>query len=66
MSSVTISSDYLIEIPQEVREQMSLRPGQELSVVCYNGQIALAPDKPLREARGMLKGMNTEISRDED
>jgi AbrB family looped-hinge helix DNA binding protein len=65
MHTVTISPDFHVEIPVDVRQSLNLRPGQELSIFVYNGRIAMIPVHPIEKMRGFLKGMDSEISRDD-
>lgn len=65
MGAVTISSKYQVVIPREIREQFNLKPGQKLAFIPYNGTLRVVIVPPLAEARGMLKGMNTDNIREE-
>jgi AbrB family looped-hinge helix DNA binding protein len=65
METVTISSKYQVVIPQEVRKQFNLKPGQKLMFIPYNGTLRVVIVPPIKKARGMLKGMNTENIREE-
>ena len=65
MEAVTISSKYQIVIPKEVRRQFNLKPGQKLMFIPYNGTLRVVIVPPIKKARGMLKGMNTENIREE-
>ncbi|MFH1050191.1 MAG: AbrB/MazE/SpoVT family DNA-binding domain-containing protein [bacterium] len=66
MSSVTLSSKYQIVIPSEVRKAMNVKPGQEFWVSYESGQIRLIPKRDIRELFGTLKGMDTNIDREEE
>ncbi len=66
MDAVTLSPKYQLVIPRAVRESMGLRPGQKFQVFRYADQIALVPVRPMREYRGMLRGIDTTVERDED
>jgi len=65
MTAVTISSKYQVVIPREIREQFNLKPGQKLVFIPYNGTLRVVIAPPIKEARGMLKGMNIENIREE-
>ncbi len=65
METVTISSKYQVVIPREVRKQFNLKPGQKLMFIPYNGTLRVVVVPPIKKARGMLKGMNTDNSREE-
>ena len=66
METVTISSKYQIVIPLEVREKFHLKPGQKLAFIPYKGTLRVVIVPPIEEARGTLKGLNTEGFREED
>jgi AbrB family looped-hinge helix DNA binding protein len=63
---ITIPSDFCITIPESVREQMKLYPGQRLAIFVYDNRLQLVPVMSLDEARGFLKGMDTSLKRDEE
>jgi AbrB family looped-hinge helix DNA binding protein len=65
MEAVTISSKYQVVIPREVRKQFNLKPGQKLMFIPYNRTLRVVVVPPIKKARGMLKGMNTENFREE-
>ena len=65
MAAVTISSKYQVVIPKEIREKFNLKPGQKLVFIPFNGALRVVVVRPIEEARGMLKGLNTENIREE-
>jgi len=65
MEAVTISSKYQVVIPREVRKQFNLKPGQKLMFIPYNGTLRVVVVPPIKKARGILKGMNTDNIREE-
>ena len=66
MSTVTVSPKYQVVIPKEIRESMKIEPGQKVHMMVHRGHIVLVPLRPMREMRGLLKGIDAEIERDED
>ena len=62
---VTISSKYQVVIPREVREQFDLKPGRKIIFVPENGTLRVVVVPTIAQARGMLKGMNTDNIREE-
>ena len=62
---VTLSPKYQVVIPKEVRKQLKLKSGQRLQIVVRGGTITLVPDYPLKELRGLFKGMQIEGLREE-
>ena len=66
MKAVTISSQYRIAIPREIREQFDLKPGQKVVFISGQHSIRLEIIRPIKESRGSLKGIDTRIERDEE
>ena len=66
MDMVVVSSKYQIVIPRDVRERIDLKPGQKIVVIEKDGVIHLIPQKPIKEMRGFLKGIDTSQLRDEE
>ena len=66
MNRVKVSPKYQIVIPKEVREALHLRPGQEMAVLRYRGRIELIPMRPVKEMRGLLRGIDSTIERELD
>ena len=66
METVTISPKFQVVIPRSVREKLNLSPGQQVQVIPYEDRIEFTPLRPARELRGMLRGMSTDLDREED
>jgi AbrB family looped-hinge helix DNA binding protein len=66
MQTVTVSPKFQVVIPRDVRDSMQLRPGQKMQVIEYDGRIEMIPERDITELRGFLKGINTEIKREDD
>ena len=62
---VILSPKYQVVIPKEVRKRLKLRSGQRLQIIVRGGTITLVPDYPLKELRGLFRGMQTEDLREE-
>jgi AbrB family looped-hinge helix DNA binding protein len=66
MQTVTVSPKYQVVIPKEIRDALQLRPGQKMRVIEYDGRIEMIPDRDISELRGFLKGINTDVQREND
>jgi AbrB family looped-hinge helix DNA binding protein len=66
MDVVTVSPKYQVVIPLKVRKRMRLKPGQKMHVIAYDNMVVFIPVRPIEQARGSLKGMDTRIERDEE
>jgi AbrB family looped-hinge helix DNA binding protein len=66
MTIVTVSPEFQVVIPKDVREAVDIRPGQKLQVIAYQNRIELIPVQSIEKARGFLKGIDTSMERDGD
>jgi AbrB family looped-hinge helix DNA binding protein len=66
MDSVTVSPKFQVVIPRAVRERLGMKPGQKMRVIAYDNQVVLIPVRPIQEARGSLKGIDTNVQREEE
>lgn len=66
MDTVTVSTKYQVVIPQKVREALGIQPGLKVHVFPYRNRIEFIPAKPLKTMRGFLRGIDTDVPRDED
>jgi AbrB family looped-hinge helix DNA binding protein len=61
-AKVKVSPKFQIVIPKAIREEMQLKPGQELLAYLHHGALHLDPPRSIRELRGMAKGIRWEPS----
>ena len=66
MLVVTVSPKFQVVIPQAVREQLLIEPGQKLQVIAFDNRIELLPIEPARQLRGFLAGIDTTLVREDD
>jgi AbrB family looped-hinge helix DNA binding protein len=66
MQTVTVSPKYQVVIPKSIRDTLQLKPGQKMRVIEYDGRIEMIPDRDISELRGFIKGINTDIQREND
>jgi AbrB family looped-hinge helix DNA binding protein len=66
MKTVVLSSKYQVVIPKEVREDIGLEAGTRLEIMTYGNRIELVPILPMKKLKGIFKGLDTDIQRDED
>lgn len=57
MDTVKVSPKYQVVIPKRVREQLNLRPGEELHVYVLDGCIRFSKRRSITELRGIAKGI---------
>jgi AbrB family looped-hinge helix DNA binding protein len=66
MEIVTVSPKYQVVIPSQVRKVLGVEPGHKIQVLLYDNRIEMIPIKPVKEARGFLRGIDTSIDREVD
>lgn len=66
MDAVTISPKFQVVIPRAIRESLGLAAGQKIQVIALDGRIQLIPVRPAKKLRGLLRGIDTSVSRDPD
>lgn len=66
MDTVTISSKYQVVIPRAIREKWNVKPGQKVRFIIYGNRLEIVPVRDIKSARGFLKGMSSNIDRDEE
>ena len=66
MTAVTVSPKFQVVIPKNIRESMGIYSGQKVQMLTYQNRIELIPLKPMKEMKGFLKGISTDVQRDDD
>ena len=65
METVTISPKFQVVIPSSIRKRLKLKPGQKVQAIAYAERIELIPVRAAKELRGVLRGLDTGLERDE-
>jgi len=66
MTAVTVSPKFQVVIPKDVRESMGIVSGQKIQMLTFRNRIELIPIKPIKQMKGFLKGIDTNIKREKD
>jgi AbrB family looped-hinge helix DNA binding protein len=66
MNTVTVSSKFQVVIPKEIREDVGLKVGTVMQVITYGTRIEFVPIQPIKNLKGIFKGLNTDIDREDD
>jgi AbrB family looped-hinge helix DNA binding protein len=66
MECVTVSPKFQVVIPQKARHLLGVTAGQKLIVLAYDNRLVFIPTRPIQESRGSLKGMDTNVEREEE
>jgi AbrB family looped-hinge helix DNA binding protein len=63
---VKVSPKYQVVIPLSIRKSLGIKPGAKVYVLQYENRIEYIPVKNMKEMRGFLKGIDTEVIREAD
>jgi AbrB family looped-hinge helix DNA binding protein len=66
VETVTLSPKYQVVIPKAIRDRLDLRPGQKIQAIAYGDRVELVPVKPVKQLRGFLRGIVTDVPREGD
>ena len=66
MRTVTVSPKFQVVIPKIIRESMGIFSGQKVQMMVYKDRIELIPIRAMNELKGILKGIDTTVSRESD
>jgi len=66
MNIVTLSNNYQLNFPKNISEIYGLEAGDTFEFISYNNRIELIPIKPIKKLKGLFKGIDTNIIREDD
>ncbi len=62
MESVTVSPKYQVVIPERVRREARIRPGDKMAVIVKHGILHYVPIRPFRKTKGMFRGIEVDLT----
>jgi AbrB family looped-hinge helix DNA binding protein len=65
-TTITISPKFQIVIPKAIRDLLGLKPGQKMQAIPIGDRIELIPVRKLKDMRGFLRGIDSEVPREGD
>jgi AbrB family looped-hinge helix DNA binding protein len=65
METVKVSKKYQVVIPEKLRQEAGIRAGDRMVAIVKNGILQYVPVRPLRETKGMIRGLSSKNLRDE-
>jgi AbrB family looped-hinge helix DNA binding protein len=63
METVKVSPKFQVVIPKRLREELELKPGEELQIFLFEKSLRLQRPRSIKDLRGIAKGM---VWKDED
>jgi AbrB family looped-hinge helix DNA binding protein len=65
METVTVSKKYQVVIPEKLRKQAKIKPGDKMVAITKHGIIQYIPVRPIKETKGFISGLDVQELRDE-
>ena len=65
MEIVKVSRKYQVVIPERLRREANIKPGDKMVAIAKHGILQYVPVRSLRETKGMVKGLDSADLRDE-
>ncbi|MDV3276861.1 MAG: AbrB/MazE/SpoVT family DNA-binding domain-containing protein [Nitrososphaerales archaeon] len=65
METVKVSRKYQVVIPEKLRQEANIKPGDKMVVIAKHGILQYVPVRPLNQTRGMIHGLESNDLRDE-
>jgi AbrB family looped-hinge helix DNA binding protein len=57
MEKVKVSPKFQVVIPKAIREELALKPGEELQIYLFEKTLRLQRPASIKDLRGIAKGM---------
>ena len=65
METVKVSRKYQVVIPEKLRQEANIKPGDKMVAIAKHGILQYVPVRSLKATKGMVKGLNSADLRDE-
>ena len=65
METVKVSRKYQVVIPEKLREEAHIKPGDKMVAMAKHGILQYVPVRPLSETKWMVPGLDVKGLRDE-
>jgi AbrB family looped-hinge helix DNA binding protein len=66
METVKVSRKYQVVIPERLREEANIKPGDKMVAIAKHGILQYVPVRPLSKTKGMLSDIDTGGLRDKN
>ncbi len=66
MEAVKVSPKFQVSIPAKIRKSLNIKAGQKVLMIPIDGRIEMVPIKDAKTLRGIAKGIELNIEKEED
>ncbi len=64
MNTVKVSKKYQVVIPENLRHEAHIKPGDKMMVIAKHGILQYVPVRTIKETKGMIQGLDVANLRD--
>jgi AbrB family looped-hinge helix DNA binding protein len=65
METVKVSRKYQVVIPEKLRDEAHIKPGDKMVAIAKHGILQYVPVRSLKQTKGMISGLHSTELRDE-
>jgi AbrB family looped-hinge helix DNA binding protein len=65
METAKVSRKYQVAIPEKLRQEAHIKPGDRMVAIAKHGVLQYLPVRPLSMTKGMVPGLDIKDLRDE-
>jgi AbrB family looped-hinge helix DNA binding protein len=65
METVKVSRKYQVVIPEKLRQEAHIKPGDRMVAIAKHGILQYVPVRPFDKTKGMVPGLDIKDLRDE-
>jgi AbrB family looped-hinge helix DNA binding protein len=65
METVKVSKKYQVVIPEKMRRESGVKPGDKMVAISKHGILHYIPMRSFKDSKGMTEGLDTRELRDE-
>jgi AbrB family looped-hinge helix DNA binding protein len=65
METVKVSRKYQVVIPEKLRQEANIKPGDRMVAIAKHGILQYVPVRSIKETKGMIQGLDSVDLRDE-
>ena len=66
METVKVSKKYQVVIPEKIRKEAGIKPGDKMIAISKHKVLHYVPVRAIKDTKGITLGLDTKDLRDED
>lgn len=66
METVKVSKKYQVVIPEKIRKEAGIKPGDKMVAISKHKVLHYVPVRPIKDTKSTIPGLDTKDLRDEE